>query len=146
MFSGGRGTASLSKTFVAHPQIDLFLLLNAYDDGLSTGRLRRFIPGLLGPSDFRKNIAHLIPDSDQAGRALKRLLEYRLPEDLDPEIAHQFLSKLYSTDFDRLSIELEPQFWMDLESVSYKQARYIETQISSFLEYCFLKHFCPVFH
>ena len=56
MFSGGRGTESLTEAFVSHPQIDLFLLVNAYDDGLSTGRLRRFIPGLLGPSDFRKNI------------------------------------------------------------------------------------------
>ena len=66
MFSGGRGTASLSKAFVAHPQIDLFLLVNAYDDGLSSGRLRRFIPGLLGPSDIRKNVAHLISDSDRS--------------------------------------------------------------------------------
>ena len=57
MFSGGRGTESLTEAFVSHPQIDLSLLVNAYDDGLSTGRLRRFIPGLLGPSDFRKNIA-----------------------------------------------------------------------------------------
>ena len=133
MFSGGRGTASLSKAFVAHPQIDLFLLVNAYDDGLSSGRLRRFIPGLLGPSDIRKNIAHLIPDSDQAGGALKRLLEYRFSKSLPPEIANQVLSKLYNTEFDRQSTGLEPQFWKDLESVSYKQARYIETQIFSFL-------------
>jgi 2-phospho-L-lactate transferase/gluconeogenesis factor (CofD/UPF0052 family) len=135
MFSGGRGTASLSKAFVAHPQIDLFLLVNAYDDGLSSGRLRRFIPGLLGPSDIRKNIAHLIPDSDQAGGALKRLLEYRFSKSLPPEIANQVLSKLYNTEFDRQSTGLEPQFWKDLESVSYKQARYIETQIFSFLTY-----------
>ena len=63
MFSGGRGTESLTEAFVSHPQIDLSLLVNAYDDGLSTGRLRRFIPGLLGPSDFRKNIAHFLKRS-----------------------------------------------------------------------------------
>ena len=77
---------SLAKAFVAHPQIELYLLVNAYDDGLSTGRLRRFIPGLLGPSDFRKNIAHLIPDSDEGGNAVKRLLEYSLPEKMDSVI------------------------------------------------------------
>ena len=135
MFSGGRGTESLAKAFVAHPQIELYLLLNAYDDGLSTGRLRRFIPGFLGPSDFRKNIANLIPDSDEAGNALKRLLEYRFPETLEAENAKRILSGLYNENFDRESSGMEPQFWKDLQSVSYKQARYIESQVAKFLDY-----------
>ena len=136
MFSGGRGTESLTEAFVSHPQIDLSLLVNAYDDGLSTGRLRRFIPGLLGPSDFRKNIAHLIPAFDEAGRSIKRLLEYRFPDTLKVESANQILSELYNTEFTRDNSGLDPQFWKDLESVSYKQARYIETQVTSFLTYC----------
>ena len=36
MFSGGKGTESLAKAFVAHPQIELHLLVNAYDDGFLT--------------------------------------------------------------------------------------------------------------
>ena len=118
MFSGGRGTESLAKAFVAHPQIELHLLVNAYDDGLSTGRLRQFIPGLLGPSDFRKNFANLIPDSDEAGNALKRLLEYRFPETLDAENAKWILSGLYNEKFDRESSGLEPQFWKNLFSMN----------------------------
>jgi len=136
MFSGGRGTESLTQAFVSHPQIDLFLLVNAYDDGLSTGRLRRFIPGLLGPSDFRKNIAHLIPVTVESGRAIKRLLEYRLPEKLEFEKAHHILSNLYDPDANRNNLELDLQFWKDLENVSYQQGRYIETQVFSFLTYC----------
>lgn len=136
MFSGGRGTESLTEAFVAHPQIDLFLIVNAYDDGLSTGRLRRFIPGLLGPSDFRKNIVHLIPKSDEAGRSSKRLLEYRLPEKIEFDRAYQILSTLYNDDFKNETTELGTQFRKDLDSVSHKQARYIETQIVSFLSYC----------
>ena len=120
MFSGGRGTESLTQAFVSHPQIDLFLLVNAYDDGLSTGRLRRFIPGLLGPSDFRKNIAHLIPVTVESGRAIKRLLEYRLPEKLEFEKAHHILSNLYDPDANRNNLELDLQFWKDLENVSYQ--------------------------
>ncbi len=135
MFSGGRGTASLAETFIAHPQIELFLLVNAYDDGLSTGRLRRFIPELLGPSDIRKNIVNLLPDTDEAGRALKRLLEYRFPTTLNAENANLILSGLYNTELDRKKSGLQPQFWNDLESVSYKQARYIESQVLSFLAY-----------
>ena len=49
LFSGGSGTQSITEAFLKHPQISLTILINAYDDGHSTGRLRRFIPGMLGP-------------------------------------------------------------------------------------------------
>ena len=135
MFSGGRGTQSLAKAFVAHPQINLYLLLNAYDDGLSTGKLRRFIPGFLGPSDFRKNISCLIPDTSEAGNALKRLLEYRFPANLESENAIQLLSELYSKNFESRNFVIDSKFWEDLQLVSYKQARYIESNILTFLDY-----------
>lgn len=56
MFSGGNGTASIAKALVAKG-VDLTLLVNCYDDGLSTGELRKLFPGMLGPSDVRKNVA-----------------------------------------------------------------------------------------
>ena len=65
LFSGGSGTQSITEAFLKHPQISLTILINAYDDGHSTGRLRRFIPGMLGPSDVRKNINRLMPQSDE---------------------------------------------------------------------------------
>ena len=54
------------------------MLVNAYDDGLSTGALRNFIPGMLGPSDFRKNLSYLFGNYSHAQYALKSLMEYRL--------------------------------------------------------------------
>src|SRR5688572_22499869 len=83
LFSGGRGTASISEALVTHPQIQLTILVNAYDDGLSTGRLRRFIPGMLGPSDVRKNLSRLIGETDSSDRAMRFLLEYRLPAPME---------------------------------------------------------------
>ena len=71
MFSGGRGTGSITEALMKHAQIELILLVNTYDDGLSTGALRRFVPGMLGPSDVRKNIARLIDPTDRADRACK---------------------------------------------------------------------------
>ena len=56
-------------------------MINAYDDGHSTGRLRRFIPGMLGPSDFRKNLSHLLDLYSNQQHALQLVLEYRLPMD-----------------------------------------------------------------
>src|SRR5262249_8078873 len=59
------------------------LLVNGYDDGLSTGSLRNFIPGMLGPSDFRKNLSYLFGNYSQSQYALKSVMEYRLAGEPD---------------------------------------------------------------
>ncbi len=78
LFCGGRGSATIIRALLRHSSVDLTLLVNAYDDGLSTGALRNFIPGMLGPSDFRKNLSYLFGNYSQAQYALKSLMEYRL--------------------------------------------------------------------
>src|SRR5229473_1621032 len=80
LFSGGSGTQSITAAFLKHPQISLTILINAYDDGHSTGRLRRFIPGMLGPSDVRKNINRLMPARERSQQSLKTISDHRLPE------------------------------------------------------------------
>ena len=79
LFSGGSGTESITTALLKHPQISLKILINAYDDGHSTGRLRRFVPGMLGPSDVRKNIARLMPSAERCHKALKAISDHRLP-------------------------------------------------------------------
>ena len=79
LFCGGRGSATIIRALLRQTDIDLTLLVNAYDDGLSTGALRSFIPGMLGPSDFRKNLSYLLGNYSGAQYALKNLMEYRLP-------------------------------------------------------------------
>jgi len=78
LFCGGRGSATIIRALLRQSDVDLTLLVNAYDDGLSTGALRDFIPGMLGPSDFRKNLSYLFGNYSQAQYALKNLMEYRL--------------------------------------------------------------------
>ena len=57
LFCGGRGSATLIRELLRWPNVKLTLLVNAYDDGLSTGALRNFSSGMpTGPSDFRKNL------------------------------------------------------------------------------------------
>jgi len=79
LFCGGRGSATIIRALLRRSDVDLTLLVNAYDDGLSTGNLRNFIPGMLGPSDFRKNLSYLFGNYSQSQYALKSLMEYRLP-------------------------------------------------------------------
>lgn len=79
LFCGGRGSATIIRALLRQTDVDLTLIVNAYDDGLSTGALRNFIPGMLGPSDFRKNLSYLLGNYSHAQYALRSLMEYRLP-------------------------------------------------------------------
>src|SRR5436190_19935317 len=79
VFSGGRGSSVLSKELITHPGIDLTLAINGYDDGMSTGEVRRFLGDALGPSDFRKNASHLARALGTCDPALVDLLDRRLP-------------------------------------------------------------------
>ncbi len=88
VFCGGRGGSRLIRELLRHPGVELNALINAYDDGLSTGDLRDFIPGMLGPSDFRKNLANFLHWHSPHQYALTRLLEFRLTGAEDgPQVA-----------------------------------------------------------
>ncbi|MET8007980.1 2-phospho-L-lactate transferase CofD family protein [Nonomuraea glycinis] len=78
LFSGGRGGASIARGLLRTPGIDLTLVINGYDNGRSTGALRRYLPGMLGPSDFRKNLLVHLDDRDPRQAALRSVLEHRL--------------------------------------------------------------------
>jgi 2-phospho-L-lactate transferase/gluconeogenesis factor (CofD/UPF0052 family) len=131
MFTGGRGTHSITEALLKHDQIDLTLLVNTYDDGLSTGALRRFVSGMLGPSDIRKNIARLINPTDRADRACKTLLEYRFPIDMEFNDARSALSHFASGSMDALSSPLK-EHGMDL---NLRQTKQLADYANSFLNY-----------
>jgi len=94
LFSGGRGTHSITEALLKHSQISLTIVLNAYDDGLSTGVVRRFIPGILGPSDVRKNLNRMMRRTDDCDHALHAISEYRLPMDASFEDGISLLEAL----------------------------------------------------
>src|SRR5438046_9641527 len=82
VFSGGRGSSVLSKELITHPDIALTLAINGYDDGASTGEVRRFLGDSLGPSDFRKNASRLALELGTCSRAVVDALDARLPNGL----------------------------------------------------------------
>ncbi|GLW25742.1 2-phospho-L-lactate transferase CofD family protein [Microbispora triticiradicis] len=84
MFNGGRGAASIARGMLVTPGVDLSLVVNGYDNGHSTGALRRYLPGMLGPSDFRKNLLLHLDPADPAQAALATVLEHRLPAGATP--------------------------------------------------------------
>ena len=89
LFSGGSGNLELVKLLSNLDFIDLTIIINGYDDGKSTGELRKFIPNFLGPSDFRKNMTNLINTKDNEGQILSNIFRYRLNKNVS-----KFFSRL----------------------------------------------------
>lgn len=87
VFSGGRGSTVLSTRLIANPQIALTMAINGYDDGASTGEVRRFLGDSLGPSDFRKNASRVAQALSSCSGALIELMDIRLPVGTSPEEA-----------------------------------------------------------
>src|SRR5215208_895131 len=82
LFSGGRGSGALTTALVRMSGVDLTLAINGYDDGASTGEVRRFLGDALGPSDFRKNASRLALELGTCSPLLLELLDARLPNGL----------------------------------------------------------------
>ncbi|MEO8678277.1 MAG: glycosyltransferase [Vicinamibacterales bacterium] len=131
LFSGGSGTESITTALLKHPQISLTILINAYDDGHSTGRLRRFIPGMLGPSDVRKNIARLMPSSEGCHRAIKAISERRLPVGISRDDALAFLEKCLRGDLREASPDLADLF----DALTVRQTKGLFAYVNTFLAY-----------
>lgn len=87
LFSGGRGSGFLAKQLLKDPHIHLTLAINGYDDGASTGEVRRFLGDSLGPSDFRKNASRLALELGTCAASLVEMLDARLPDGLSQDAA-----------------------------------------------------------
>jgi 2-phospho-L-lactate transferase/gluconeogenesis factor (CofD/UPF0052 family) len=79
LFTGGRGSRQLSRELLRNPRVQVTLAINGYDDGLSTGEIRRFLGDSLGPSDFRKNASTLAVEFHTCPEAFVQLLDLRFP-------------------------------------------------------------------
>lgn len=97
LFSGGRGSGALGRLLIRDPRIDLTIAINGYDDGASTGEVRRFLGACLGPSDFRKNASRLAAELKTAPDDLIALLDNRLPVPCDATMARRTLHALPET-------------------------------------------------
>lgn len=81
VFTGGRGSDVLSKRLLVRKDASLTLIVNGYDDGASTGEVRRFLGDSLGPSDFRKNASRVAAATGSCSPALIALVDRRLSDD-----------------------------------------------------------------
>ncbi len=94
LFSGGRGSGALTTTLVRTPGVLLTVAINGYDDGASTGEVRRFLGAALGPSDFRKNASRLATELATCEPALVALLDRRLPAEASSAVLRSLIADL----------------------------------------------------
>ena len=89
ILNGGRGAAATIPALLARQGLHVTSVVNAYDDGKSTGEIRRFF-GMLGPSDIRKVQELMLPEDDPAYQANLQVFGYRFPLDCihDDVLAH----------------------------------------------------------
>ena len=78
ILNGGRGAAAVIPALLARQGLHVTSVVNAYDDGKSTGEIRRFF-GMLGPSDIRKVQELMLPKDDPDYRANLRVFAHRFP-------------------------------------------------------------------
>lgn len=81
ILSGGTGSKALQSGFhkIFGGSLSPTILINAYDNGLSTGAVRKVLDGkILGPSDLRKNQEHQAVLNDTVSVALMNFLSLRI--------------------------------------------------------------------
>ena len=92
LLNGGRGAATLIPEILRRQGFNVTSIVNAYDDGKSTGEIRRFFD-MLGPSDIRKVQALMLPEVDSDHRTNHALFNHRYVNAADRE---QILSDMSS--------------------------------------------------
>ena len=84
ILNGGRGASTIISSLLEHQRLHVTSVVNAYDDGKSTGVIRRFF-GMLGPSDIRKVQELMLPKDDPEHENYVTLFQYRFPLDCNRE-------------------------------------------------------------
>ena len=105
-FNGGRGAASLVTELLKRPNIKLTSIVNAYDDGKSTGAIRNYFD-MLGPSDIRKVQQLMLPESDPDYENNFWLFDYRFPKN---SINHKIQSSIVQAIASKKSTFLSRKF------------------------------------
>lgn len=86
LFTGGSGNANLIRYLKTLSYVNLSLLINGYDDGLSTGTIRNANYGMLGPSDYRKNFTYILDDYSESNKKVKQIFDYRISTEESKQI------------------------------------------------------------
>ena len=110
VINGGRGAAGLIKALLRKPDINVTSIVNAYDDGKSTGEIRKFF-GMLGPSDIRKVQELMLPINDPNYHIYKKLFNHRFSENIKrQEALNEIKNFLDNDNAELVGLKLESSY------------------------------------
>ncbi len=101
VINGGRGAGTLIPALLDHPGTNVTSIVNAYDDGKSTGEIRKFFD-MLGPSDIRKVQELMLPKEDPDYEANIGIFQYRFSEDIKYKEARNHIDNFISNSSNSL--------------------------------------------
>ena len=102
ILNGGRGAATLIPALQSRQGLHVTSVVNAYDDGKSTGEIRKFF-GMLGPSDIRKVQQLMLPKDDPHYESHLALFEHRYPFDCQRDYVLSDLNKFACASSDTIA-------------------------------------------
>ena len=86
IINGGRGASSLIPNLIERQDLHVTSIVNAYDDGKSTGEIRKVFH-MLGPSDIRKVQELMLPKENPRYLENLDLFRYRFPYECTSDYA-----------------------------------------------------------
>lgn len=101
IINGGRGAGTIIPTILENSDLRLTSIVNAYDDGKSTGRVRNYFK-MLGPSDIRKVQELMLPTESKDYNDIKKLFNYRYAEEVNYEKIIKNLQEFSAKNTDQI--------------------------------------------
>tara|TARA_R100001143_G_C3360967_1_gene135588 strand:+ start:4725 stop:6434 length:1710 start_codon:yes stop_codon:yes gene_type:complete len=122
LFTGGSGNANLIRYLKTLSFVNLSLLINGYDDGLSTGTIRSANYGMLGPSDYRKNFTYILDDYSESNQRVKQIFDYRISTEESKQILQSkasFINRIINSQVldERSRRFISKYLWMGLNNL-----------------------------
>ena len=106
LINGGRGATSFINYLSKNKKYSISSIVNAYDDGKSTGTIRDFF-NILGPSDIRKVQSLFLDKKNKDYKINKNFFEFRFDSKITNLEAKNEINKMLNI---QKNIIIEPKF------------------------------------
>lgn len=136
IFNGGRGSKSLITEALKYKYINIISIINPYDDGKSTGELRKFF-NIHGPSDFRKIHELYLIKNTLKHKFLKKIFKFRFKKNIKKRKALEILQQIIDKKNFNIN-KLDDLFFKnfsDLISIYLKSINKVEKKINRDFNY-----------
>ena len=130
IFNGGRGASSIIDNLLSKKDIEITSIVNAYDDGKSTGEIRKYF-NMLGPSDLRKVQSLFLDKEDPKYINNLNFFNYRLPKKISNKDAKNLILDLFQQQNIHNNFGLDGDIYSNLKMVILKFIKELEKKEKS---------------